>query len=72
MCVTSLCIAAGIPATTALRWISQMVDTELLVRIPDPHDRQRAHIALSDNTADMMARYFSEIGLSTQQQVLVL
>lgn len=72
VCVTSLCIAAGVPATTALRWISQMVETDLLVRIPDPHDRRRAHIALSDNTADMMARYFSEIGLGAQQQVPVL
>ncbi|NNC52162.1 MAG: MarR family transcriptional regulator [Erythrobacter sp.] len=72
VCVTSLCIAAGVPATTALRWISQMVDSDLLVRIPDPHDRRRAHIALSDNTADVMARYFSEIGLGAQQQVPAL
>ena len=63
VCVTSLCIAAGVPATTALRWISQMVDAGLLVRIPDPNDRRRAHIALSDCTADAMAGYFSAIGL---------
>ena len=58
--VTSLCIAAGVPATTALRWISQMVEMGLLLRIPDNHDRRRAHIALSDQTADAMARYFAE------------
>ena len=40
--VTSLCIAAGVPATTALRWIGQMVDADLLVRVSDPHDRRRA------------------------------
>jgi len=62
--VTSLCIAAGVPATTALRWIGQMVDADLLVRVSDPHDRRRAHIALSDNTADALARYFSEIGVT--------
>ena len=61
--VTSLCIAAGVPATTALRWISQMVDAGLLVRIPDPHDRRRAHIALEDNTADAMARYFAAVSI---------
>lgn len=60
--VTSLCIAAGVPATTALRWIGQMVDTDLLVRVSDPHDRRRAYIALADGTADAMARYFAEIG----------
>ena len=61
--VTSLCIAAGVPATTALRWIGQMVDTGLLVRVSDPQDRRRAYIALADGTADTMARYFAEIGV---------
>ena len=65
VCVTSLCIAAGVPATTALRWIAQMVDTGLLVRIPDPADRRRAHIALTDGTADLMARYFAAVDVGT-------
>ena len=67
--VTSLCIAAGVPATTALRWISQMVDADLLVRIPDPHDRRRAHIALADSTADAMARYFVAIGIGQEREM---
>lgn len=67
--VTSLCIAAGVPATTALRWISQMVDAGLLVRIPDPHDRRRAHIALADKTADTMARYFAAVGIGTSGEL---
>ena len=71
--VTSLCIAAGVPATTALRWIGQMVEAGLLVRLSDPHDRRRAYIALADivierievimkGTADAMARYCAEVG----------
>ena len=69
--VTSLCIAAGVPATTGLRWISQMVDAGLLVRIPDPHDRRRAHIALDDTTADAMARYFEAIGIMAEELLAV-
>lgn len=61
--VTSLCIASGVPATTALRWIGQMVEGGLLVRVADPHDRRRAYIALADTTADAMALYFAEIGV---------
>ena len=61
--VTSLCIAAGVPATTALRWIGQMVDAGLLERIADPNDRRRAYIALSDKTTDAMARYFDDVGV---------
>lgn len=67
--VTSLCIAAGVPATTALRWITQMVESGLLLRIPDPADRRRAHIALADSTADAMARYFREAGIGSSQQI---
>lgn len=60
--VTSLCIAASVPATTALRWISQMVESGILVRVQDDSDRRRAFIALSDGAADAMARYFDAIG----------
>ena len=62
MCVTSLCIAAAVPATTALRWIAQMTEMGLLVREQDPEDKRRAFIALSDSAADAMARYFDELG----------
>ncbi|MDE8650902.1 MarR family transcriptional regulator [Novosphingobium album (ex Liu et al. 2023)] len=60
--VTSLCIASGVPPTTALRWIGQMVEAGLFRRLGDDTDRRRAFIALSDKAADAMARYFAEIG----------
>lgn len=59
--VTSLCIASGVPPTTALRWISQMTDAGLLCRAEDATDRRRAFIALSDKAAENMAYYFAEI-----------
>jgi hypothetical protein len=60
--VTSLCIASGVPPTTALRWIGQMTQVGLLDRVEDEADRRRAFIALSDRAADGMARYFAEVG----------
>lgn len=60
--ISSLCIASGIPDTTALRWIGQMVDAGLFVRTEDDADRRRAFIALSDATANAMARYFASLG----------
>lgn len=60
--VTSLCIASGVPPTTALRWIGQMVEAGLLDRVEDETDRRRAFIQLSDKAADAMARYFAELG----------
>lgn len=59
--VTSLCIAAGVPATTALRWVKQMVESGIFERIADSSDKRRAFIALSDSSVDAMARYFAEI-----------
>jgi DNA-binding MarR family transcriptional regulator len=61
--VTSLCIAAGVPATTALRWIGQMQHAGLFQRVEDKADRRRAFIALTDTAAHGMARYFDLIGL---------
>jgi hypothetical protein len=60
--VTSLCIAASVPPTTALRWIGQMTEAGLFERVEDDTDRRRAFIALTDRAADAMARYFAELG----------
>jgi DNA-binding transcriptional ArsR family regulator len=60
--VTSLCIASGVPPTTALRWIGQLTDAGLFERIEDDSERRRAFIALSEKAADAMARYFAELG----------
>jgi hypothetical protein len=59
--VTSLCIASGVPPTTALRWIGQMTTEGLLERVEDESDRRRAFITLTDRAAENMARYFAEV-----------
>lgn len=56
--VTSLCIAANVPATTALRWILQMTESGLLQRTNDDQDRRRAYVSLSDKGANLVAEYF--------------
>jgi Winged helix DNA-binding domain len=60
--VTSLCIASGVPPTTALRWITQLSDVGLFERVEDETDRRRAFIQLTDRAVDAMARYFHELG----------
>jgi hypothetical protein len=56
---SSLCIAAAVPATTALRWIAHMTKQELLVRRPDPRDGRRVFIALSEQAARVMHDYLT-------------
>ena len=59
--VSSLCIAAAVPATTALRWIKTMTDAGLFVRDADPHDGRRIFIALAEGACDALARYFEAL-----------
>ena len=59
--ITSLCVASGVPNTTALRWIGSMVETGLLERVDDTCDKRRAYVRLSEPTARAMARYFDEV-----------
>ncbi|WP_394730992.1 MarR family transcriptional regulator [Altererythrobacter sp. GH1-8] len=61
VCVTSLCIAAGVPATMALRWIRQMVDQGIFTRVEDTNDKRRAFIELSEASREGMARYFASM-----------
>jgi hypothetical protein len=55
--VSSLCIAAAVPPTTALRWIKTLCDQGLFVRVADPEDGRRIFIELSTETATMMEAY---------------
>ena len=67
--VTSLCIASGVPPTTALRWIALMTEAGQLERVEDEADRRRAFIALTDRAAEAMARYFAEVGRGAEKLV---
>jgi DNA-binding MarR family transcriptional regulator len=60
--VSSLCIAAAVPATTALRWIKSMTDSGLFNRRADPHDGRRVFVELSTGASEAMRRYFAELG----------
>jgi len=59
--VSSLCIAAAVPATTALRWIKTMTEQGLFVRRADPHDGRRVFVELAPSASDAMRRYFAEV-----------
>jgi hypothetical protein len=57
--VSSLCIAAAVPPTTALRWVTGMTESGMLVRRLDPTDARRVFIELSQDTADRLLAFFT-------------
>ncbi len=60
--VSSLCIAAAVPATTALRWLKTMTLQGLFVRRADPHDGRRVFVELAPEASVALRRYFAEVG----------
>ncbi len=62
--VSSLCIAAAVPPTTALRWIKTMSDAGLLERKPDPVDGRRVFIDLADRAVEAMQSYLARAAAS--------
>ncbi|WP_108811206.1 hypothetical protein [Sphingorhabdus sp. Alg231-15] len=59
--VSSLCIAANVPPTTALRWIKSMTGEKIFVRKADRQDGRRIFIEMSDETAAGMVGFFAMI-----------
>lgn len=59
--VSSLCIAAAVPATTALRWIRTLEEEGHVERSQDPYDGRRIYLAMSEAARIKMDNYFDDI-----------
>ena len=59
--VSSLCIAAAVPPTTALRWITAMTESGILIRQNDPSDARRVFIILSNDAEAGLRQYLTSI-----------
>lgn len=54
---TACCAAAGVPRTTALRWIKLLSDRGLVVQGEDPQDRRITTLRLTDAARASLARW---------------
>ena len=55
--VSSLCIASGVPSTTALRWIGTLYDAGLVIREESEQDRRVVYLGLSAAGFRAIRRY---------------
>lgn len=56
--ISSACIAAAVPGTTALRWIHVLESRGHVIRVNDPTDARRIYLVLSSTTAEKVRTYF--------------
>ena len=64
--VSSLCLAAAVPTTTALRWVRSLSEAGIFVRRTDPMDARRAFIGLSDQAFDAVAAWLRRFAAAFQ------
>ena len=60
--VSSLCIAAAVPPTTALRWMKAMTEMGLIERVADPKDGRRVFVRISDKAAAALNDWNATVG----------
>jgi len=58
-CVSSLCVASGMPSTTALRWIRLLERGGWIERYADPLDGRRTFVKLSHKGLEAMDTFFA-------------
>lgn len=59
--ISSACIAASAPTTTATRHISHLMQIGLVVRVPHPSDARSAYLELSPGGEAKLSRLFREM-----------
>lgn len=59
--VSSLCLAAAVPGTTALRWIKSMTEAGMLEREADAHDGRRVLVRMAPQTRELMMKYLNTV-----------
>ncbi len=63
----SLCIAATVPQTTALRWIGKLRSAGMVTRVRSRNDQRVVHVLLTDQALDLMTAYLrSEAGTAAE------
>lgn len=58
---SSVCIASGVPMSTAMRWINEMVEANLIERWIDPTDGRRNLVQIAPATRTAMLRYIAAL-----------
>ena len=59
--VSSLCIAAAVPTSTALRWIGRLIEIGLVEKVNDPKDGRRLFVGLTTEGFSRVSSYINAL-----------
>jgi DNA-binding MarR family transcriptional regulator len=59
--ISSCCIAAAVPPTTALRWIGMLKKRGLIQEVVDPSDGRRKWLSLTPHVHEAMRNYVNGV-----------
>lgn len=63
--VTSACLAACVPVSTALRYVGLLEESGLVCRRPDERDGRRSHLVLTNRGVEAMSVFLERSGLAS-------
>ncbi len=59
--ISDLALAAGVPRSTGVRWVGNLIETGTLSSEPDACDGRRTWVELSPDSRAALERYFLEV-----------
>ncbi|MEZ5708456.1 MAG: hypothetical protein R3E02_03590 [Blastomonas sp.] len=59
--ISSACLAASVPRTTALRWIERLEELRLIERRADQLDRRRSNLSLTPKARHRLSKCMDEL-----------
>lgn len=68
--VTSACIGAAVPTTTALRWLAVLEERGLILREADASDARRVFVRLSTDAYSRMVTYFVRTAMNDAEDTI--
>lgn len=61
MTVSAVCVSAGVPGTTALRWIQNLIETDMIEKSPHPTDMRVSWLSLSSRAKVALDAYLQVV-----------
>lgn len=69
--VTSACLAADVPSTTALRYVTALEERDFLGRESDPFDNRKKYVRLTQKGKRLLKQYVETIANSAHAQSII-